>query len=123
MEEMNYEIRHLSRDNDGYREMDNKMALDDYEPTGDEIDSLWEKMAEGEIEAESEEEALSQLWDAYERSPTGYAAEMDEKEMRSMQVNDIIILNSTVYLCDSRGFSEIGLMTDRCHAGTPMGDA
>lgn len=103
--------------------MDNKITLDDYTPSGDEIDSLWEKMAEGEIEADSDDEALSELWDAYDRSPTGYVAEMDEKEMRSMQTNDIIILNSTVYLCMPIGWEEIGIMSDRSHAGTPMGDA
>lgn len=130
MEEMTYEIRHLPAagyDDDGNpepeREMDNKIALDDHEPTGDEINSLWEKQTEGEIEAESKEEALSQLWNAYDRSPAGYNREMDEKEMRSLRVNDIIVLNSTVYLCESIGWKEIGIISTQSHAGTPMGDA
>lgn len=106
--EMNYEIYYLSRDNDGYREMDNKMALDDYTPDRDDWADLWEKQTEGSVEAESEEEALSNLWEAYNRSPSGYAAEMDDKEMRSMQKNDIVILNGTVYLCARMGWDEIG---------------
>lgn len=128
MEEMNYEIRYLpdaGYDDDGNpepeREMDNKIALGDYEPSGSEIDDLWVQAVEGEIEAESEEEALNKLWPLYNRgSGQARLKEMEEAEMPSLSVNDIVIIDSTVFLCARIGWKEIGLMSDRVKSDVPM---
>lgn len=128
MEEMNYEIRQLPAagyDDDGNpepeREMDNKIALDDYEPSGSEINDLWVHAVEGEIEAESHDDALKKLWPLYNRgSGQARLKEMEEAEMPSLSVNDIVIIDSTVYLCASIGWKEIGLMSDRVKGGVPM---
>ena len=119
---MNYEIHYLpfaGYDDDDNpepeREMDNKMALDDHTPTAEEFDDLWVKQTEGELDGdavESDEEALSQLWTAYNRGPDGYHPEMDDKEMRSLSKNDIVILDGTASLCASFGWEELEGLSD-----------
>jgi len=114
---MEYEIHYLpfvGTDENGdplpAREMDHKMAIDDHTPTQEEFEDLWEKQTEGTLDSEdvdSHEDALSQLWRAYNRAPDGYHPEMDEKEMRSLSKNDIVIINGTPYLCASVGWEEV----------------
>lgn len=121
---MHYEIYYLpfaGMDDDGNpepeREMSHKMELDDHTPTPEEIADLWVKQTEGKLNEdgmESDEDALGQLWQAYNRGGGGHHPEMDEKEMRSMSKNDIVVLGGTGYLIEDVGWSEIEM---------PEGDA
>lgn len=114
---MHYELHYLpfaGTDADGNpepeREMGHKLDLDDHTPTQDEFDALWIKQTEGDLEGidgHSDQEILSALWDLYNRSANGYHQEMDDKEMRSLSKNDIVVVDGTAYLCREMGWEEL----------------
>lgn len=111
---MNYEIHYLpyaGYDDDGNpapeREMDNRIALDDHVPKPEEIDDLWEKQTEGELDTDDTDEALSALWEAYNRTGHNDHPDLDVKEMRSLSANDIVVLDGQAYLCARIGWEEI----------------
>lgn len=118
---MQYELHYLpfaGLDEDGNpepeREMGHRIAIDDHTPTPEEVDDLWVKQTEGELEdVDDDDEALRRVWAAYNRgSGSAHLHEMDEKEMRSLSVNDIVILDGTAYRCARVGWEEIEVNID-----------
>lgn len=112
---MNYSIHYLPSagyDDDGNpkpaREMDNRIALDDYSPSDEDVEEVWVHAVDGEIDADSPEEALNALWPLYNRgSGQARLAEMDEAEMPSLSVNDVVYLNGEGYICERMGWGEL----------------
>jgi len=110
-----YEIHQLPAagyDDDGNpmpaREMDNRMALDDYVPNGEDIRNVWEHAVGGSIDAESHKAALNKLWPLFNRgSGQSLMEKMDEAEMPSLSKNDVVVLDGTAYLCAAFGWEEL----------------
>lgn len=100
------EVYYLDWDG-GNRFMVDDVRSGEIRPDGDFVDEHYFHALSVDVD-DDEEHVLEAVWSRLNRDPRGYDRRLDDEELRSMSVGDIVVVDDVAYIAASIGFEELG---------------